>query len=212
MGCPAHCKSITRSIPRPSPKRAAATERCEEAGTGLLESHTPASLCIFPFGKHKEQLTGAQLSVHITHLQRGTPRSILGLCVTWMQGAGSGPSGHPGAHQALAAPLLRHGKQPGLWGGEGGERKKGTHCSGVESGKLHGPPGAKPGGNPGSEHGSLDPPGDLWAGNYSWKTNSPFARSLCPLGRGTASLSHGPATSSPRTPCPAAGGGVPHHS
>lgn len=66
--------------------------------------------------------------------------------------------GRPAAHGIFAAPLPRNGKQTGT-AGRGGRRgeKKGTHCSGAESGKLHRLLGAKPGGNPGSAHSLADP-------------------------------------------------------
>lgn len=156
----------------------------------------------FAFGKHKQQLVGAQLSVHITHLQCETPCSIPGAAC------------HPAAvgfMWPIAIPRSPPGfgcSTPQTWKatraeGRGGRRggKKETHCSEAESRKFHGPPRAKPGGNPGSKHGSPSPPGNLWAGNYAWKTNSPSPCSVCPLSRGTASLSHGTATSSPRMPC-----------
>lgn len=159
VGCPAHCKSITRNIPWPIPERMSTAER-----QGVC---TSALLCVFHLGSTNSSSPerSCQCTSHICRL--GPPAPSPGLCATQPQGVGSSPSGHPGAHQALAAPLPRHGKRLGPRGGEGGEGKKGTHCSGAESGKLHRPPGAKPGGNPGYEHGSPDPPGDLWAGNCS---------------------------------------------
>lgn len=119
----------------------------------------PALLCIFHLRTTNSSSPepGCQYTSHTYSV--GPPAPYSGLRVTQLQGAGSGPSGHPGAHRALAAPLPRHGKRLELQGGEEREGKKETHCSEAESGKLYGLPGAKPGGNPGSEHGSPDPPG-----------------------------------------------------
>ena len=204
MTRPARCKSITRSIPWPFPKRAAAAERCREAGTRLPESHTPASLHISHLGSTNSSSPepGCQCTSHIHSV--GTPLLHPQGCVSpscWVLDLARRDTQELTRLWLFRSPDMESSRGCGEEKEERG--KKGLIVREPRVGNFMGCPEQS---LEETQALSTAPPTPrvIYGLETTLEKQTLLSPARCaPLSRGTASLSHGLTTSSPRMPCPA---------